>query len=79
MRQDKVCAQLVAYLHDELGVPYDNIVVLIALGTHRKQTDEELKLLASAGVYEKVRVLNHDCMTPDLKYLGTTSRGTEVW
>jgi nickel-dependent lactate racemase len=79
MRQDRVCAQLVAYLHDALGVAYDNIAVLVALGTHRAQTEEELRLLASAGVYEKVRVLNHNCMAPDLKYLGTTSRGTEVW
>lgn len=79
MRQDRVCAQLVAYLHDELGVSYDNMVVLVALGTHRAQTEDELKLLASAGVYEKVRVLNHNCMAPDLKYIGTTSRGTEVF
>lgn len=78
MRQDRVCAQLIPYLHDKLGVPYENIVILIALGTHRAQTEDELKMLATPEVYEKVQVLNHDCMAPDLKLLGTTSRGTEV-
>jgi nickel-dependent lactate racemase len=78
MRQDRVCAQLVPYLHDALGVAYDNIVILVALGTHRAQTGEELKTLVSAEVYEKVKVVNHDCLAPDLKYMGTTSRGTDV-
>lgn len=79
MRQDRVCAQLIPYLHDTLGVNYEHIVILIALGTHRKQTEEELKVLVSPEVYEKVRVVNHDCMSPDLKFLGTTARGTQMY
>lgn len=79
MRQDLVCEQLVGYLHEALGMPYENMVIVVALGTHRPQTAEELKKLVTPGVYEKVRVLNHDCTAPDLQYLGTTSRGTEVW
>ncbi len=78
MRQDQVCEQLIPYLHDILGVDYENITILIALGTHRAQTEEELKTLVSPGIYEKVSVVNHDCMAPDLKYLGSTSRGTQV-
>lgn len=79
MRQDRVCAQLIPYLHDVLGIHYDNIVILIALGTHRMQTEEEMKKLVSAEIYEKVRVVNHDCMAPDLKFLGITARGTHVY
>ena len=78
MRQDKVCGQLVPYLHDILGVDYENIAIVTALGTHRKQTEEELKMLISEEVYNLVRVVNHDCMAPDLVFLGTTSRGTPV-
>jgi nickel-dependent lactate racemase len=78
MRQDRVCRQLIPYLHDTLGVPYENIVILIALGTHRPQTEEEMKRLVSPEIYEKVRVVNHDCLASDLIYLGTTSRGTKV-
>jgi nickel-dependent lactate racemase len=79
MRQDRVCAQLVPYLHEALGVDYGNIVILVALGTHRRQTEEELKMLVSPEIYERVRVVNHDCMAPDLKLLGTTARGTQVY
>jgi Uncharacterized conserved protein len=79
MRQDRVCAQLVPYLHEALGVDYENIVILVALGTHRMQSEEELKMLVSEEIYDKVRVINHDCMAQDLAYLGTTSRGTPVY
>ncbi|HHV64398.1 MAG TPA: nickel-dependent lactate racemase [Peptococcaceae bacterium] len=79
MRQDKVCAQLIPYLHDILGVPYENIVILVALGTHRPQTEKELKMLVTRDVFEKVKVVNHDCMASDLVFLGTTTRGTEVY
>lgn len=79
MRQDQVCAQLIPYLHAVLGVDYENIVILIALGTHRAQTEEEMKMLVSPEIYKKVKVVNHDCMASDLKFVGTTSRGTQVY
>lgn len=79
MRQDQVLKVLVEYMHDELKVPYDNMVVLVALGTHRPSDEEELCRLASKEVYDKVRVVNHDCDAKDLVNIGTTSRGTEVW
>ena len=79
MRQDKVCAQLIPYLHDTMGVDYDNIIILVALGTHRPQTEAELRKLVTDEVFERVRVVNHDCMSKDLVYLGTTSQGTEVF
>ncbi|WP_303864912.1 nickel-dependent lactate racemase [Alkalibaculum bacchi] len=78
MRQDLVCDLLVAYLHEEMQIPYDNIVILVALGTHRDMTEEELEKVASPAAYSKVKVLNHNAMAENLKYVGTTSRGTEV-
>ncbi|MGN0406685.1 MAG: nickel-dependent lactate racemase [Bacteroides sp.] len=79
MRQDKVLAILVEYMHDEMKIPYDNMVVLVALGSHRAADEEELCKLASKEVYDKVKVVNHDCDADDLVNIGTTSRGTEVW
>lgn len=79
MRQDKVLAILVEYLHDELGVPYDNMIVVVALGSHRPAAKDELCKLASKEVYDRVKVVNHDCDADDLVNIGTTSRGTEVW
>ncbi len=78
-RQDLICEELVNYLSDKLGVSYENIVVLVALGSHRKQTEEELCKLASKGVYDKVKVINHDCDASDLVCVGTTSTGTQVY
>ena len=77
MRQDVVCEALVKYL-EGLGVRPLDVAVLVALGTHRRQTPEELEKLASSYVFRRCRVLNHDCDAKDLVYVGTTSQGTEV-
>ena len=78
-RQDLICEQLVNYLSEELKVKYENIVVVVALGSHRKQSEEELCKLASKSVYDKVQVVNHDCDADDLIKVGTTPSGTEVY
>ncbi|MEW9080343.1 nickel-dependent lactate racemase [Terrisporobacter glycolicus] len=78
-RQDLICEQLVNYLTEELKVMYGNIVVVVALGSHRKQSEEELCQLASKSVYDKVKVVNHDCDADDLINVGTTSSGTKVY
>jgi Uncharacterized conserved protein len=79
MRQDRISSLLVEYLHGTLGIPYENIAILVAIGTHRMQTEEELKKLVTPQVYDNVKVLNHDCMASDMKYVGTTSFGTQVY
>ena len=79
MHQDKVMPLLVDYLHEKIGVPYDQIVILIALGTHRKSTPAEMEKICSPEVCRKVKAVDHDCDAPDQVYAGTTSRGTEVW
>lgn len=78
-RQDLICEQLVNYLTEELKVKYGNIVVVVALGSHRKQSEEELCQLASKSVYDKVKVVNHDCDAEYLINVGTTSSGTKVY
>lgn len=78
MRQDVICRLLVSYLHETIGIPYARIVLLVALGTHRSQTEAELSQIVSPEVYARVRVVNHDCDAADLVYLGTTPRGTQV-
>lgn len=79
MHQDVICELLVKYLHEDMGVPFENIDVVIALGTHRKNSEEEKKTLASEYVYDHVaKVVNHDCDADDLVYVGTTSFGTRV-
>ena len=77
MHQDRICPLLVEYLHGTVGMPYENILFLVALGTHRPQTEAELRKLTGGDVYDRVRVLNHQADQP-LARLGVTSRGTEV-
>jgi lactate racemase len=78
MRQDKICPLLADYLCNKIGVRKENIVFLVALGTHRPQTPEELEKLVSSQVYHHFVTLNHDCKAADLTTVGTTSRGTKV-
>ena len=77
MHQERICPLLVDYLHRQVGMPYENIVFLVALGTHRPQTEEELIRLVSPEVFARVRVVNHEADKP-LARLGVTSFGTEV-
>lgn len=79
MRQDLLCDLLVRYLNETLKVPFAQIKVLIALGTHRKNTPDELKKLAGEYVAAHVEVLDHDCDARDLVCVGTTELGTDVW
>ena len=78
MRQDKICPLLADYLCQVIGVKEENIVFLVALGTHRPQTTEELQKLVSPQVYSRFQVVNHDCEALDLVDVGVTSRGTQV-
>ncbi|MFR1850233.1 MULTISPECIES: nickel-dependent lactate racemase [Clostridia] len=78
-RQDLICEQLVDYLVEEIGIDYDDIAIVVAIGTHRMQTEEELCQLASKKVYDKVKVVNHDCDADDLVCVGKTKIGTEVY
>lgn len=78
MHQDQIVEPLVSFLHETCKVPYAHMVILIALGTHRPNTEEEMKQIVSPAVYENVQVINHNCDASDLVYVGTTSRGTRV-
>ena len=67
---------------DELnaaGVPDKNITILIVVGGHRQNSEEEFKTLCGETVCHRVRVLNHDAWDEaNMVYMGKTSRGTEV-
>ena len=79
MRQDIICEELVRYLNEVIGIPFEHIVVLIGLGTHHKNTPADQKVLTGAYVYDHVAaVVGHDCDAPDLVDIGTTSYGTRV-
>lgn len=78
MRQDLVVPCLVEYLLDDCGLSAENVTILVANGTHPGGSEEELRTLVTDAVYERVRVVNHDCRADGMAVLGTTTFGTEV-
>lgn len=61
-------------------LPDDQIVLCNALGTHRPNTDEELRQMLGAGIVERYRIEQNNAFDPDTQvFLGTTRQGHEVW
>ncbi|MEW9530966.1 nickel-dependent lactate racemase [Microbispora sp. NPDC049125] len=61
-------------------VPLDDIVVLVATGTHRGNTPEELRAMFGDGVVDAVRIVNHDARDDSsLRWLGHHGAGVPVW
>ena len=66
---------------DELAgiIPDSDIVILVATGTHRGNTDEELRAMLGDEVFERVAVVNHDARDPaSLVSLGVHGNGVPV-
>ena len=78
MRQDKVIPHAVDYLVEKCGISVEDLTILVANGTHPGGDEAELRTLVTDGVYDRVRVVNHDCERSETVELGTTSRGTCV-
>lgn len=65
---------------NKAGIPDQDILILCATGTHRRQTEEEHISLVGEDLYRRIRFLDHQCDDKEhLTYVGTTSRGTPVW
>ena len=71
--------QVLPPLLDELyaaGVSREDITVVFALGSHRKQTLDEMKKLVGERVFAEIRCIDGD--DSDCVLYGKTSRGTPV-
>jgi nickel-dependent lactate racemase len=65
---------------NRLGIPDEDIQVIIARGTHRHPTDDEIRDKLGEEVLKRVKVSVHDADDQDnLVLVGTTSRGTPCW
>ncbi|UJF33083.1 nickel-dependent lactate racemase [Paenibacillus hexagrammi] len=60
------------------GIADACITIVIALGLHRKQTEQEIKELVGTSVFRRVQVLNHSSLPEDCIQLGVTQMGTPV-
>ena len=77
-RNDQTLPILIETLN-EAGIPDENIRIIIAVGGHRQNTEEEFIELCGKEVCHRVKVANHDAWDMEnMVYLGKTNRGTEV-
>ncbi|HPW17587.1 MAG TPA: nickel-dependent lactate racemase [Candidatus Aminicenantes bacterium] len=62
------------------GVPGVEIVLFNALGTHRPNTEAELRAMVGDAVFERRRIVQNDAFDPATQVrVGATSRGHETW
>jgi len=58
----------------------DDITLVIATGTHRPMSDEEIARKYGSPITDRVKVVNHDCLDEaNLVSCGRTRRGTDIW
>lgn len=58
------------------GVDFKDVTLVFALGSHRRQTPEEMRRLAGDYAYEKINVVDSDI--DDCIRMGVTANGTPV-
>ena len=64
---------------NKLGVKYEDMHIVFALGTHRCMSHEEMVEQVSEGVAARLKMYNSDCNKhEDFNYFGNTSFGTPV-
>ena len=62
------------------GVPDKDITLIIALGTHRPMTEEEILQKYGQQVVKRIKIINHNYLDKnELKHYGKTRRGTDIW
>ncbi|MEB3368631.1 nickel-dependent lactate racemase [Saccharopolyspora mangrovi] len=58
----------------------DDFTLLVATGTHRGNTDEELRAMLGDELVDTMRIINHDGRDPgSLREMGTFGDGVPVW
>jgi nickel-dependent lactate racemase len=73
---------MIPVLLEELDgiVDLDDVVVLVATGTHRANTEDELRAMFGDAVVDAVRIVNHDARAGDThRFVGTFGDGVPVW
>lgn len=62
------------------GIPRDGITILVATGTHRGNTREELIGMVGENIVRDYRIVNHEARDSESHgYLGETDRGVPIW
>jgi nickel-dependent lactate racemase len=64
----------------ERVVPRERITLVNGTGTHRANTEPELRRMFGDAVFERYRIVTHDARDPEsLVKVGTSRFGSEIW
>lgn len=67
-------------LEELAHVPADQVVILVATGSHRGNTVPELEEMLGRDIGRDYRIVNHTAFEREtLRYLGDTSTGIPIW
>ncbi|MYB47761.1 MAG: nickel-dependent lactate racemase [Dehalococcoidia bacterium] len=67
-------------LRELAHVPSEQVTIMIATGTHRPNTPEELDEMLGPDIARNYRIVNHSAFdTETLEYVGESSSGIPVW
>jgi nickel-dependent lactate racemase len=64
---------------NRMGIPDEEVDVIIGRGTHRMPTEEEILAKIGQESLDRLRVSMHDPDEGEFTHMGTTSRNTEVY
>lgn len=79
IKTEQFLIHIVNYLSNE-GINDEDMFIVIALGGHRKSTEEEMIAIVGKEVYERLSVYDHECEDEnELVYLGESSRKTPIY
>ncbi|MBI4786173.1 MAG: nickel-dependent lactate racemase [Chloroflexi bacterium] len=71
---------LPAVLDEIAHVPRENITLFNALGTHRADTDAELRGMLGDALVDQYRIVQNNAFDPNTQVcLGTSAHGHEIW
>jgi nickel-dependent lactate racemase len=69
-----------ALLGELAFLPAEHIKIFIALGTHRANTEDEVRSIVGDEAFETYQIIQNDAFDPRTQVrIGVTGRGNEVW
>jgi len=74
---ERILPVLLAEL-EAAGIARKDITLINGLGTHRKQTEAELRVMLGDHIIDNYRCIQHDCYDASMVSLGETSNGHPV-
>jgi nickel-dependent lactate racemase len=76
----KIFLDCLAEEFKQVGLPEENVTIVVANGTHRNNTIEELSSMVGVENLTRFKVINHNCLDEDnLVFIGETQGGVPIW